>query len=79
MLQQASNLAKDAHHQAVDLGLIRLKDLHRPLGEESLTPQNLEQALPIASRTNLAAFKGALTKFQSMTHPLKLLDLSRQS
>ena len=41
MLQQASNLAKDAHHQAVDLGPIRLKDLHRPLGEESLTPQNL--------------------------------------
>ena len=41
MLQQASNLAKDAHHQAVDLGLIRLKDLHRPLGEESLTLQNL--------------------------------------
>ena len=41
MLQQVSNLAKDAHHQAADPVLIRLKDLHRPLGEESLTPQNL--------------------------------------
>ena len=79
MLQRASYLAKDARLQAVDLGLIRLIDLHRPLSEESLTPQNLKQALPIATKANLALFKGSLTKFQSMTHPLKLLDLLHQS